>query len=106
MIKKEISDKLFKTELAEHKVEFAGVNDIEIIGKELFQYDDKIDALIKELNSNRTRASVKVDEFESLVSKVTSQLKELGINPDEHIASGYVARVNNLKKKLSALKSI
>ena len=104
---KTVYNKLFsKQELSAEKVELAGVNDIEIIAKELFKYDDKIDSLIKELNSNRVKSSVKVEEFEKLVTKVTSQLKELGINPDEHIALGYIARVNNLKKKLSALQSI
>lgn len=126
MIKKEIADKLFKAELAEHKIELGSVQDFNKAADSFKQgakrYSDANSELLRYLRdftelqqkikaSYRTAASFSdqiedaIKNIEDLADKVAQQAKELGIKPADLIDVSVVNDVAQVEGDLQNFQS-
>jgi hypothetical protein len=99
MIKKEIADKLFKTQLAEQKVELSKVDDINRDFKELNGIMNDLESLFKEVSRKVGRARTLANTVSDEGTKTQKQLDELGITDVSVRAE--TAYANNAKKSLA-----
>ncbi len=88
------------------KVELGLVDDLDKLFSETVKLDDEIDKSYKSLRSAAVKTSVKIEKAEKIISVITKQAKELGVDIDTVLASGIPARMNNIKKKIKAIKSL
>jgi len=95
-----------KTELKTEKVELGLVDDLDKLFSETVKLDDEIDKSYKSLRSAAVKTSVKIEKAEKIISVITKQAKELGVDINTVLASGIPARMNNIKKKIKAIKSL
>jgi hypothetical protein len=103
MIKKVIADKLFKTELAEHRVELSKIDDINRDYKELNGIMNDLESLFKEVSRKVGRARTLANTVYDEGTKTQNQLDELGItNVSVRAETAYA---NNSKKSLANYKT-
>lgn len=76
MIKKQIADKLFKTELAEHKIELGLVDDLQRLKRGLDEALTEEMKMRTEASKLNSRAKALAKQYEGLVADAKSKAKE------------------------------
>jgi hypothetical protein len=97
-----VTSKLFKTELANHKVDLALIDDIKGSTKGVNNFSNNIDIDVKELEQIKNSLTVDLkdlkrdlDRLKNEINKLNSTTKDLGLNPDT---------IDGYKEALSAIK--
>ena len=115
---KKIGNKLFKTELGSHKVDLALTDDIDkYLNKqnsvlktadsswiEYQNYLTKADVPYKKMINSYNLLGNTIPEAETLINKINSLSKELGLNPKD--VKGYDAVLKNINTSKEILSTI
>lgn len=101
---KRINQYLAKQEVK--KLKLSIVNEIDTLFREVVKNETTIENLSKELRSVSIRTAVKIEKMRKLRDEFNTKAKELGVDPDTVIASGWFARTNNLMKAIQQIKKI
>tara|TARA_R110002096_G_scaffold18177_1_gene62239 strand:- start:217 stop:540 length:324 start_codon:yes stop_codon:yes gene_type:complete len=88
------------------KVELGLVDDLDKLFSETVKLDVEIDKHYKSLRSSAVKTSVKIEKAEKIISDIKKETKKLGIDINTVLASGIPAKINNIKKKIKAIKSL
>ena len=115
---KNVTNKLFKTELESHKVDLALVDDIDkYLQKQLSvlkiadnswrayqDYLTRADVPFKKMIDSYQLLSDNVSDSDAIINKINSLSKELGLNPKD--VKGYSAILGNLNTSKEILSTI
>lgn len=115
---KNVTNKLFKTELESHKVDLALVDDIDkYLQKQLSvlkiadnswrayqDYLTRADIPFKKMIDSYQLLSDNVSDSDAIINKINSLSKELGLNPKD--VKGYSAILGNLNTSKEILSTI